>query len=319
MNFVPRLFRGAIAAICLVSGAASAQQYPERTVTVVVGFAPGGSTDIIARLVAEGLSAKLGQPFVVENRPGADGNIAAANVSKAAPDGYTLMLASASISINYGIYKNIAFNPITDFQPIGFVGETQNMLVVSPDVPAHNLKDLIALSKEKHLFYASTAANVWLGTERLKQLSGLRAERVPYKGAAPAFPAVMSGQVQLLSAAVVTALPFVKTGKLRAIMVNGNSRSPLAPDIPSSRDEGVEDFFDGAWFGLVAPAKTPDATVSLIHRAMNELIKSPKFQDEATKLGLTLRPQGPKEFGDFIEKESKKWKAASDELNVKIE
>lgn len=319
MRIIRSFACSAIVASFYLTGAASAQEFPQRPVTIVVGFSPGGSTDIIARMLAEGMSQRLRQQVVVENRAGADGNIAAAHVAQSAPDGYTLLLASASVAINYGIYKSIKFNPITDFQPIGLIGETQNMLLVSPDVPATNLQDLITLSKTRHLFYASTAANVWLGTEKLKQLSGLRVERIPFKGAGQAFPAVLSGQVQLLSAAVVTALPYVQSGKLRAIMVNGNTRSPLAPDIPSSKEQGVPDFSDGAWFGLVAPAKTPEATVNLLHKTMSELIQTPKYQEGATKLGLTLQPLGPNEFGEFIKRESNRWKAAADELDVKIE
>jgi tripartite-type tricarboxylate transporter receptor subunit TctC len=237
----------AMAAVLLIAmsytAPANAQSYPERPVTLVVGFAPGGTTDILARILAEKMSTLLKQSVVVENRPGADGNIAAQLVASERPDGHSLLLSPNGLSINVSIYQDTKLVP--------------NLLVVGDSMEANSISELVETSKSKDLFYAATSSNTSLSTEFLKQSTGLKATRIPYKGAGLAVPALLGNEVQMMVTAPINVAAHLEAGSLRALAITGDERSALYPDVPTFAESGAGSYDDAQWFGLLAPAKTP--------------------------------------------------------------
>lgn len=301
---------GALALAALGSAApAFAQAYPSKPLRMLVGFAAGGPADIIARLVATNLSTHLGQQVLVENRPGADANIAMEAAAKAPADGHTLLLGQSGLTINPSLYPKVPFDTMRDFAPVCFIGEATNLLVVHPSVPAQNLRDFIRLAKEQKgkLNYASTSSPTHLATELFNQMAGIDLVRVPYKGAAPAIPALISNDVQFMLTSIGTILPQVKAGKARALGVTSTARSSLAPDVPTVDEAGVPGYSATTWYGLLVPAGTPAAAIARLNAEMRKILAGPEIRAQLLIQSIEAAPGSPEEFGAFMKADYAKW------------
>ncbi|MET0961303.1 MAG: tripartite tricarboxylate transporter substrate binding protein [Noviherbaspirillum sp.] len=302
-------------ALAMFSHAALAQteDWPKRPVTVVVGFSPGGTTDIIARMLGIELSKLWGQPVIVENRPGAGGNIAGALVAKASPDGYTLFMGSTGpLSVNTSLYKRMPFDHLKDFTPISLVADVPNMLVVNPKVvPAKSFKDFMALLKANpgKYFYASTGSGTasHLATELLKVQSGVEATHVPYKGAVALNDLLGGESVHFMFATIPSAIQFVKSGRLNALALSSKKRSTGMPDIPTVAESGYPNFDASSWFGLVGPAAMPKAVTTKISADIARVMATPDMHAKFIEQGAEPVGSTPAQFGDYMRSETVKW------------
>ena len=281
-------------------------------VRFVVGFTPGGPSDILARALAEKLGAPLGQPVVVENRPGAGGNVAAEVVAKSAPDGNTWLLGNNSIlATNQALYSHLSYDPVKDFAPVALVAIQPNILVVHPSLPAHSVRELIAYAKSQpgKLNYASSGAGAaaHLAGELFKAMAGVDMVHVPYKGAQPALTDVIAGQCQLMFATSASVIPYIKAGRLRALAVTTAKRSPSVPDLPTIAESGVPGFEAITWHGVVVPRATPAATVERLNRAINTALAQPDLHDRLQHLGAETSVGSPHDFAAYIAREIPKW------------
>jgi tripartite-type tricarboxylate transporter receptor subunit TctC len=288
-------------------------EFPSKPITIVVPYGPGGTNDILARAVAAKLSTSMGQPVVVENKPGAGGNIGAQLVAKAAPDGYTLLTAPSGIlAINKWITPVPGFDPERDLAPLTLAGTVPNVLLASPSVPANNVAELIRYAKAHpgKLSFASmgTGTSGHLSGEMFKMLATVDLQHVAYKGSAPALTDLLGGHVQIMFDNLPTALPLVKGGKLKAFAVTSAVRTPLLPDVPTLAEAGVKGFDATAWFGFVAPAGTPAPILDKINREMVKALNDPSVRSELTAQGVTIVANTRGEFAKFIADESRKWK-----------
>ncbi len=285
--------------------------YPDKPVHFIVGFAPGGTTDVMARIVANELSIKLKQTFLVENKPGAGSNVAASQVAKAKPDGYTLFVMPVTLAINQTLYKNLDFDVVKDFAPIARFIQSPNLLVVNPSVPAKNVQELVAYAKKNPglLAFASagTGGSTHMAGELFKLQAGIDMLHVPYRGSAPAMTDLVGGQVQLSFDNMPSAWPHVQSGKLRALAVTTKERSKSAPDVPTMAESGFPDFDVAAWFGLVGPAGTPDEVIKKLNVAINEVLAMPAVRERFDGMGAVAAPQTPEEFGQYIKSEVDIW------------
>jgi tripartite-type tricarboxylate transporter receptor subunit TctC len=299
---------------------AAAQTYPTKPIRMVVGFVAGGPTDAVARLFAQRLGNVLGQQVAIENRGGADGVIAADFVAKAPPDGYTLFFVSAGHAINASFYPKVPYRTVEDFAPITLVGESPNMVTVTPSLPVNTLKEFIALAKSKPgaLNYGATSSPTLLATELFGALSGIQLTRIPFKGAAPAMAAAMSGDVQLVISGIGTTLPQVKGGKLKGLAVTGSKRSPLAPEIPTVVESGIN-FVATTWYGVLAPAGTPPAIIARLNAASRSLLEDAEVKAQAAPQGVVLTPSTPDEFGTFLRSEVALWAKVVKDTGIKAE
>ena len=287
--------------------AAAAQAYPERPVRVIVGLAPGGGTDTITRVMTQRLSDMLGQPFVVDNRPSAGGNVAGELAARAAPDGHTLLTTTPTHVVNPYLWRDARYDAIKDFAPVALMVYTHYFLTVRTSVPATSVKELIALAKTQRLSYASTgigSAN-HLSGELFKAMAGIDMVHVPYKGGAPAASALLAGEVQAMFSSSGGVLPHVKAGRLRALAVTGPKRTPIAPDIPTIAESGVPGYDVTGWYGLVAPAKTPKPVIERLNTAVNKAL--PELRERDFNLGTDIAGGTVEEFTAFYRNESAKW------------
>lgn len=311
---------GALA--CLAPLAAqSAENYPARPIRVLVGYAAGGVNDLVARAVAPGLSARLGQQMVVENRPGAGGNIATELVARAAPDGYTMLLGSvASLAMSPALLGKVPFDPLNDFAPVTQAVDVSSLIAVHPTVPARSLKEFIALAKKQpgKLNYASpgTGSISHLSAELFKKASGIDIVHVPYKGGAPAAVDAISGQVECLISIISSGAPHVKSGKLRGLAVTTPKRSAILPDVPAVAEVGFPGFAATGWLGLLFPAKTPQDIVNRMHREAVAVINMPEVQKQLQNSGLDPAPSDPKAFAAHIKSEHAKWAKVIKEAGI---
>ena len=292
-------------------------------VRFVVGFTPGGPSDILARSLAEKLSGPLGQPVVVENRPGAGGNLAAEVVAKSAPDGNTWLLGNNSIlATNQALYRHLSYDPVRDFAPVALVAIQPNILVVHPSVPAHSVPELIAYAKSRpgKLNYASSGAGAaaHLAGELFKAMTGVQMVHVPYKGAQPALTDVIAGQCQLMFATSASVLPYIKAGRLRALAVTTAQRSRSVPDLPTV-GESVPGFEAITWHGVVVPSATPAATVERLNRAINTVLGQPDLHDRLQNLGAETAIGSPQDFAAYIAREIPKWTKVVRDSGAKAE
>ena len=311
-----RIALGSLASAALALGAAAscAQSgaFPERPVRFVVGFTPGGPSDILARALGQKLSDSWNQPIVIENRPGAGGNIAAELVAKSAGDGYTWLLGNNSIlATNQSLYRKLAYDPVKDFAPVALVAIQPNILVVNPGVPASSVRELIALAKAKPgaLNYASSGsgAAAHLAGELFKAMTGVQMVHVPYKGAQPALTDLMGGRVQLMFATSASVIPYVKAGRLRALAVTTARRSTAVPKLPTVAEAGVPGFEAITWHGVVVPAATPSALVERINRDVVQALQAPDLRGRLESLGAEISTGTPRDFADYIAREIPKW------------
>jgi tripartite-type tricarboxylate transporter receptor subunit TctC len=317
-RFIGMLLLGATAWLPF---AAQAQAYPSKPVRMVVGFAAGGPADVIARALGQRLATYLGKPVVIENRPGADANIAMEAVAHAAPDGYTLLLAQNGLSINPSLYGKVPFDPLKDFAPISLVGEASNFVVVHPSVPAHTLQEFIEYAKANpgKLNYASTSSPTHLATEMLNQMAGVNIVRIPYKGAAPAIPELLAGRVDMMVSSIGTLLPFVKANKVRALAVTSANRSSLTPDVPTVNEAGIPGYSATTWYGLVAPASTPRAIVERLNGDLRKILIEPEIKSLLLEQSIDASPSTPEEFGAFIHSDIAKWQKVVKTSGAKID
>jgi len=295
-----------------MSAGASAAQYPSRPIHLVVPFSAGGTTDLLARIIAQKLGESFNVPVIVDNRPGAGGNIGSDTVAKAAPDGYTLVLGTVGThAINASVYKKMPYDPSKDFAPISLVATTPNILVVNPSLPVKSVKDLIALAKSKpgKLTFASSGvgSSVHLSGELFKSMAGVDMVHVPYKGSGPAIVDLIGGQVDMMFDNMPSSLPYVKNGKLKAIAVTSAKRSSVVPDIPTIAESGVPGFEATAWWGLLAPAGTPVEIVGKLNAAVVKALGQPEVAKRLLALGAEPASDTPEQFAAFIKSEKAKW------------
>jgi tripartite-type tricarboxylate transporter receptor subunit TctC len=311
----------ALAVILACVAPAAAQDWPkQRAVQFVVGFGPGSSTDIIARLAAPKVGEAIGQTVVVENRPGVGGSIGAQFVKRAAPDGYTFLVISVSYAVNPSLYANAGYDPLKDFVPVALAGSTPNIITVHPSVPATNLQELIALARKQPLAYASSGigTTTHLSMERLKSALKLDITHVPYQPAT-AVTAAVSGQTQISSTSMPPAVPQVKGGKLRPIAVTSAQRSPVLPDVPTMNEQGMKDFDDLTWFGFFASAGTPPDIVNRMNAEIMKALGQPDVKEKLTSLGFDIRPNTAAEFAAFVRAEVPKWAQAVKDSGAKAD
>jgi tripartite-type tricarboxylate transporter receptor subunit TctC len=291
---------------------AAAADYPERPIRLVIGQAPGGATDIVARAFAARLSEELRQPVVTDNRAGAGGVIGAALVAAAAPDGYTLLVATnGPIAIAPHVMPKLAYRPHADFAPVGLFSEVPYVLVVHPSVKAATLPDFLALARSQpgklHFGSSGQAGTPHLCGELLKNLTGIDIVHVPYRGGAPAQVDLVAGRVQAYCAGFPGLYPHIRAGKLRALAVAAPRRSGVMPEVPTATEAGVQGFEVSAWNGVLAPANTPRAVVDRLYAAIAALSHKAEFEAELKARGVERVVLGPKEFGDYIRRESARW------------
>ncbi len=313
----------AAAALCLAAASVHAQ-YPAKQVRMVVGFPPGQATDIVARLVAEKLSLRLGQSFFIDNKPGAAGIIGTELVVKAPPDGYTLQMnSSGPLSVNPGLYAKLPYDPVRDLQPISLAATVPLFLVVHPSLKANNVRELVALAKSQpgKLNYASGGSGVTnhLVMEMFKFAAGLDMTHVPYKGGPPAVTDLIAGQVSLMFETGPGILPHVRSGKLRALGVGSVNRSAATPDLPTIAEQGYPGFDGVAWIGLVAPAGVPRAIVDKLAAETAAIIALPDVRERLLALGAEPAANTPDEFGAYIKSEIAKWGKVIKESGARVE
>ena len=308
-----RIIAWAIAAACIVLPAhqpSNAADYPSRPIKMLVGAPPGGTTDTIARTIAELLTAALKQPVLVENRAGAGGNLAADAVAKSAPDGHTLLMSFSSHTINATLYAKLPFDPVADFTPISMIATVPSLLVGNPKLPARDLKSLIELAKAKPgqltIALGGLGSSLHLAGEQLKMMSGIRLLNVPYKGTSPALTDVLGGQVDLMFISMVTGSAQVRAGNLRAYGVTSAQRHPAFPDLPAI-GEVVPGFESSAWFGVFAPAKLPAAIVDKLNTVIVSALNNPKIREQLNNEGASVVGNTPGEFAAFVRDDIKRW------------
>ena len=300
------------AAACMPGASAQpAGAYPAKPIRLIVALPAGGPTDILARLIAQPLAANLGQPIVVDNRPGAGGNIGAELVAKSPADGYTLFMGtSGPLAINASLYKTIGFDPLRDFAPIILAASTPFVIVAHPAVPANNVKELIALAKAKpgQINYGSVQGNAsHLATELFDYMAGIKMTLVPYKGAAQATTDVIAGQIQVSFASTPGSVSLLKAGKLKSIAVTSAKRIGVLPEVPTVAESGVPGYEASVWYGVVAPARTPREIIAKLNAEIARILRERGSRDRIAAGDFEVTSSTPGEFGDFIRAETAKW------------
>jgi tripartite-type tricarboxylate transporter receptor subunit TctC len=292
------------------NGPQDAQNYPDHAVTFVVPFAAAGGTDILARLLAQKLSQRLGQPFVVENRPGAGTTIATNFVAKSPPDGYTIMMAVSSLAIDATLYKKLPYDPAADFALVALIASVPFVLVVNPSLPAQNVEDLIKLAKQRPLSFGSGGIGAFhhLAGALFASMAGIKLTHVPYHGSAPALDDLMGGYIQLMFSDLGPALPLINAGKLRALAVTTKQRLSALPNVPPLADAGVPGFDLAAWQGVIAPAQTPPPIVAKLNGELNAIVALDDTRARLADLGMNPIGVGnPQELQRFLQDEIVRW------------
>jgi len=303
---------GFAVAASVLSFSAMAQNWPTSTVTMVVPWPPGGPSDIAARPLAKGLTQSLGQPFVIDNRAGGGGNIGTAAVTRAKPDGNTVLVtSSAPIVINPSLYKNMNFDPLKDLAPVTNLLRVPLVLVAHPSVPASNLKELMAYiqSKKGQFSYGSSGNGTpqHLTSELFASVTKLEMTHVPYKGSAPAISDLLGGHIPVMFDSTIAIMPHIKSGKVKAIAISSAKRSPLLPDVPTFAEAGLPQIESYAWYGFFAPAKTPKAIIDKMNAAAQKVMKGPEFQKVLADTGSDYVGDTPENFGKFVAAEHARW------------
>ena len=295
----------------LLAGSVSAQTYPTKPVKIVVPSAPGGGTDIVARLLAQSFSKALGQNFIVENKPGAGNLIGIETVARAPADGYTLLFVASPLVLNPILFKKVNYDPIKDFSPISLAATAPNILVVHPSTPASNVKEWVELAHkgQNKLSYASAGVGTspHMSMELFNAMAGIQTLRIPYKGTTPAVTDLLGGQVNAMFSNALTVMPHIQSGKLRALAVSGNRRLELLPDVPTVMEAGIAQYVSLQWYGLLAPAGTPPAVIQTINREMVKALQSKDIKDKLASEGAEPVGSTPAEFANLIKNDFDKW------------
>jgi tripartite-type tricarboxylate transporter receptor subunit TctC len=312
-----------VLAAALVVSSAAAQQYPTKPVKIVVAFTAGGTTDIMARMLAQKLTEKFRQPFVIENKPGAGGNLGTETVVRAPADGYTLIINSVGpMAVNPTLYKNLSYNPLTDLIPVAQISDVPNVLVVHPSLQVNDLKGLIAYAKSKpgQLNYASTGIGTssHLSSFMLASRAGFEATHVPYKGA-EALKDLLAGRIQFMFATIPSVIQHIRAGNLVAIGVSSARRSRSMPDVPTIAESGFPGFEAGSWFGIFAPRGTPPEIVAILNRATNEAIAEKTIEARMIEEGADPVAGTPEKFGAFVRGEYEKWRTVVKESGAVVD
>ena len=311
-----------MASLMLVAGPLHAQDYPNKPILLVVPFAPGGSSDFLSRLIGAKLTEAWKQQVVVESRPGGAGNIAMDAVQRAKPDGYTLILGHVgTLAVNPAMFAKLPYDPIKGFVPVGMIATVPTLLVVNPSVPAKNFKEFLALAKAKPgtIYYGSAGngSSGHLAMEYLKQAANIDLTHVPYKGTGPMVTDLLGGQTQATFTGATPLIPHIKQGKLRPIAVGGTKRIAALPDVPTVAESGLPGFETSQWYGILAPAGTPDAIVKKLNTELNRILKSPEVVERMTADGSVPQGSTPEEFAKFIASEQKRWGQVVKTANIK--
>ena len=298
--------------LAMVCGIATAQQYPAKPIRMVVGFAPGGGTDLVARIIGQKMTESWGQPVLVDNRAGATGTIGADLVAKAPGDGYTLLMGHVnSHGIAPNLFKKLPYDAERDFAMVAYVGYVPNVLVIHPSIPARNVKELIALAKSQPdaLNYASSGvgSTQHLAGELFKLLTGVTIVHVPYKGSGPAVVDLLAGHVSMNFDTMPPVLPHIKTGRMRALALTTPKRSPQLPDVPTLIEAGLKGFDMTNWYGVMAPAKTPRDIVVKLNGEINRIVRLPDAKSKLEEAGTQLDPMSPEQFATFLHSEIGKY------------
>lgn len=299
--------------LALAPAAAMAQAaFPTKPITIVVGFSPGGTTDTLARVVGQAMSRDLGQPVMIDNRPGAGGNIGTQMVARAPADGHTLLMGTVGThAINQSLYKKMGFDPIKDFQPISRVALVPNLLVAHPSQPFKNVRELIAHAKANpgKINFASSGSgtSIHLSAEMFNQMTGVDMQHIPYKGSAPALTDLLAGQTAIMFDNMPSVISHVKAGKLRPLAVTTPQRSPALPDVPTIAESGVPGYSATSWFGLLAPAGTPAPVVAKLNASILKALADPEVKKKMAEQGAEPHGEKPEQFAEFIRSETAKW------------
>jgi len=308
--------------ILALATAASAQDYPTKPVRLIIPFPPGGSNDVVGRMIATHMGEHLGKQVVVDNRSGAGGVIGTEVAANAAPDGYTLLIISLAHAVNPWLYK-LSYDPIKSFTPIGILASGPNVLAINPGLPVNSVKELVALAKQKpgELQYASAGVGSFqhLGGELFKLEAGVDMLHVPFKGGGPAMIDVIGGHTKLVFSSLVQTTPHIKSGKLKALATGGTKRNPVLPDVPTVAEAGVPTYEAVNWWGIVAPTGTPQPVIDKVHAALTAVQASPEVQKQFSSEGAEIVQMSPPQFGTFMENEMKKWERVVKEGKIRAE
>ncbi len=289
----------------------AAEGYPEKPIRVVIPFPPGGGTDILARLLQDKFEGALGASVIIDNRGGAGGTIGFALVARAAPDGYTLLLTSASYTFAPSLYKDLPYDAIKDFKPITNFAQAPLILAVHPSMPVLSVRDFLALARNRpgeiHYSSAGVGSNLHLTTELFKYMAKINLVQVPYRGGGPAAVALMSGEVQAGFVAILGAVPFMKSGRMRGLAVSTKQRSPVLPDLPTIDEAGVPGYDKAGWTGLFAPAGVPESIITHVYQATAKVLKNPDTVKQLADQGSVAVGNSPEEFGTFVRSEIAEW------------
>lgn len=297
-----------------------AQSYPSKTIQFVVPFAAGGGNDVLARMIAPRLAEKLGQPVIVDNKPGAGGNIGSQLVARSAPDGHTLLLATNTLTLNPFLLSQIPFDVTKDFSPIATIANQPIVVVVNPDVQANNIKELVALMKANpgKLSYATPGNGTphHFTTEMFKQMAGVHMVHIPYKGASPALTDLIAGQVQVMFASVISALPFIKSGRLKVLATAEGHRLSVLKDVPTIKESGYPSFEATIWGGIIAAAKTPAAITERLSDIVLRSVSVPEFASQLQHAGFEIAASGPSELAARIRTDLKQWGQVAKSIGI---
>jgi len=319
-----QLCKGLLACLALVAGPLLAQDYPTKPITLVVPFAPGGSSEFLSRLIGAKLTEAWKQQVVVESKPGGAGNIAMDAVQRAKPDGYTLILGHVgTLAVNPAMFAKLPYDPIKGFVPVTMIATVPSLLVVNPNVPAKDFKEFLALAKSKPgtLYYGSAGngSSGHLAMEYLKQAAKIDVAHVPYKGTGPMVTDLLGGQTQATFTGAVPLIPHIKQGKLRPLAVGSAKRIAALPDVPTVAESGFPGFETSQWYGILAPAGTPEAIVRKLNAEINRILKSPEVVERLASDGSVPQGSTPEEFAKFIASEQKRWGQVVKSANIKPE
>lgn len=317
-----RVVGGVLGLVLAVMAPAVAQPYPSRTVELIVPFAAGGGNDILARLVADGLTKRLGQNFVPLNRPGANTNTGTLQVVKSPPDGHALLISSVGLAANPSLYKRLPFNPLTDLAPITLIASTPSILVVPKSLPVNSLGEFIAYVKARPgaLNYASygVGSSPHLAAELFQSVTGTKIVHVPYNGGGPSGVAVMSGQVQMLFAGILPVLGLIRGGQIKPIAIASDKRLPLLPDVPTFIEGGLN-YKSGTWYGLLAPARTPEHVIAILHRQTVDVLNEPAVRTRIADQGAEVVADTPAQFAAFLKEETDRLSAVIRGANISLD